>query len=84
MSGFCVAVPVTVTVLDRVGYVARVDGASMQVKSKKLSIRSNTIFFFLPLAHRQSVYNNYKIYNNVVAGLYGYGGRANKTFSYLE
>ena len=30
VSGFCVAVPVTVTVLDRVGYVARVDGASMQ------------------------------------------------------
>ena len=42
VSGFCVAVPVTVTVLDRVGYVARVDGASMQVKIKTLSTRFNT------------------------------------------
>lgn len=32
VSGFFVAVPVTVTVLDRLAYVARVDGASMQVK----------------------------------------------------
>lgn len=31
VSGFFVAVPVTVTVLDRLAYVARVDGASMQV-----------------------------------------------------
>ncbi|KAG7235911.1 hypothetical protein INR49_001891, partial [Caranx melampygus] len=30
ISGFFVAVPVTVTVLDRVAYVARVEGASMQ------------------------------------------------------
>ncbi|XP_066505927.1 mitochondrial inner membrane protease subunit 2 isoform X1 [Hoplias malabaricus] len=30
VSGFFVAVPVTVTVLDRLAYVARVDGASMQ------------------------------------------------------
>ncbi|XP_055365658.1 mitochondrial inner membrane protease subunit 2 isoform X4 [Betta splendens] len=30
VSGFFVAVPVTVTVLDRVAYVARVEGASMQ------------------------------------------------------
>ncbi|XP_026880360.2 mitochondrial inner membrane protease subunit 2 isoform X1 [Electrophorus electricus] len=30
MSGFFVAVPVTVTVLDRLAYVARVDGSSMQ------------------------------------------------------
>lgn len=32
VSGFFVAVPVTVTVLDRLAYVARVDGASMQVR----------------------------------------------------
>lgn len=32
VSGFFVAVPVTVTVLDRVAYVARVEGASMQVR----------------------------------------------------
>ncbi|XP_033882071.1 mitochondrial inner membrane protease subunit 2 isoform X2 [Acipenser ruthenus] len=30
VSGFLVAVPVTVTVLDRLAYVARVEGASMQ------------------------------------------------------
>ncbi|XP_053487197.1 mitochondrial inner membrane protease subunit 2 isoform X2 [Ictalurus furcatus] len=30
VSGFFVAVPVTVTVLDRLAYVARVEGASMQ------------------------------------------------------
>ncbi|XP_071316770.1 mitochondrial inner membrane protease subunit 2 isoform X4 [Trachinotus anak] len=30
VSGFFVAVPVTVTVLDRFAYVARVEGASMQ------------------------------------------------------
>lgn len=32
VSGFFVAVPVTVTVLDRITYVARVEGASMQVR----------------------------------------------------
>lgn len=32
VSGFFVAVPVTVTVLDRLAYVARVEGASMQVR----------------------------------------------------
>lgn len=32
VSGFFVAVPVTVTVLDRFAYVARVEGASMQVR----------------------------------------------------
>lgn len=31
VSGFFVAVPVTVTVLDRFGCVARVEGVSMQV-----------------------------------------------------
>lgn len=31
VSGFFVAVPVTVTVLDRLVYVARVEGVSMQV-----------------------------------------------------
>uniref|UniRef100_W5NG34 Peptidase S26 domain-containing protein n=1 Tax=Lepisosteus oculatus TaxID=7918 RepID=W5NG34_LEPOC len=30
VSGFFIAVPVTVTVLDRLAYVARVEGASMQ------------------------------------------------------
>uniref|UniRef100_A0A8C8GQK8 Mitochondrial inner membrane protease subunit 2 n=1 Tax=Oncorhynchus tshawytscha TaxID=74940 RepID=A0A8C8GQK8_ONCTS len=30
VSGFFVAVPVTITVLDRFAYVARVEGASMQ------------------------------------------------------
>uniref|UniRef100_A0A3B3SHS2 Mitochondrial inner membrane protease subunit n=1 Tax=Paramormyrops kingsleyae TaxID=1676925 RepID=A0A3B3SHS2_9TELE len=30
VSGFFVAVPVTVTVLDRLAYIARVEGASMQ------------------------------------------------------
>ncbi|XP_029378990.1 mitochondrial inner membrane protease subunit 2 isoform X3 [Echeneis naucrates] len=30
VSGFFVAIPVTVTVLDRFAYVARVEGASMQ------------------------------------------------------
>ncbi|KAK1166863.1 mitochondrial inner membrane protease subunit 2 isoform X1, partial [Acipenser oxyrinchus oxyrinchus] len=33
VSGFLVAVPVTVTGLDQLAYVARVEGASMQVKS---------------------------------------------------
>lgn len=32
VSGFFVAVPVTVSVLDCLAYVARVDGASMQVR----------------------------------------------------
>lgn len=32
ISGFFVAVPVTVTVLDKLAYVARVEGASMQVR----------------------------------------------------
>lgn len=32
ISGFFVAVPVTVTALDRIAYVARVEGASMQVR----------------------------------------------------
>ncbi|CAB1431520.1 unnamed protein product [Pleuronectes platessa] len=32
VSGLFVAVPVTVTVLDRLAYVARVEGASMQVR----------------------------------------------------
>uniref|UniRef100_S4RDG1 Mitochondrial inner membrane protease subunit 2 n=1 Tax=Petromyzon marinus TaxID=7757 RepID=S4RDG1_PETMA len=30
VSGFFVSVPVTVTLMDRVAYVARVEGASMQ------------------------------------------------------
>ena len=33
VGGFFVAVPVTVTVLDRVAYVARVEGTSMQVRA---------------------------------------------------
>ena len=32
VGGFFVAVPVTVTDLDRVAYVARVEGTSMQVR----------------------------------------------------
>uniref|UniRef100_A0A3Q2PRU2 Uncharacterized protein n=1 Tax=Fundulus heteroclitus TaxID=8078 RepID=A0A3Q2PRU2_FUNHE len=32
ISGFFVAVPVTVTLLDKLAYVARVEGASMQVR----------------------------------------------------
>lgn len=35
VSGFFVAVPVTVTVLDRLACVARVEGASMQVSLKR-------------------------------------------------
>jgi len=37
VSGFFVAVPVTVTVLDRLAYVARVEGASMQVRHSSRS-----------------------------------------------
>lgn len=36
ISGFFVAVPITVTVLDRVAYVARVEGASMQVRRRPI------------------------------------------------
>ncbi|TNN57477.1 Mitochondrial inner membrane protease subunit 2 [Liparis tanakae] len=32
LSGFFVAVPISVTALDRLAYVARVEGASMQVR----------------------------------------------------
>lgn len=32
VSGFFIAIPVTVTALDRLAYVARVEGASMQVR----------------------------------------------------
>ena len=39
VSGFFVAVPVTVTVLDRFAYVARVEGASMQVRRDKQHVR---------------------------------------------
>lgn len=37
VSGFFVAVPVTVTVLDRLACVARVEGASMQVSQDHAS-----------------------------------------------
>jgi len=33
IGGFFVAVPVTVTILDRLAYVARVEGTSMQVRA---------------------------------------------------
>lgn len=36
VSGFFVAVPVTVTVLDRLACVARVEGASMQVSESQV------------------------------------------------
>lgn len=37
VSGFFVAVPVTVTFLDRFAYVARVEGSSMQVRYRSTS-----------------------------------------------
>lgn len=37
ISGFFVAVPVTVTILDKLAYVARVEGASMQVRLRDSS-----------------------------------------------
>ncbi|MGH0122521.1 UNVERIFIED_CONTAM: hypothetical protein FKN15_049335 [Acipenser sinensis] len=43
VSGFLVAVPVTVTVLDRLAYVARVEGASMQ-EIKRLETRDERLF----------------------------------------
>ncbi|KAG8012421.1 Mitochondrial inner membrane protease subunit 2, partial [Nibea albiflora] len=41
VSGFFVAVPVTVTVLDRFAYVARVEGASMQLGENNSCYRGN-------------------------------------------
>lgn len=45
VSGFFVAVPVTVTVLDRLAYVARVEGASMQVGCPLYTL-SNLVMLF--------------------------------------
>lgn len=51
VSGFFVAVPVTVTVLDRFAYVARVEGASMQVRFFSFSISvTDRIVTFLVVA----------------------------------
>lgn len=47
VSGFFVAVPVTVTVLDRLAYVARVDGASMQVGRSVTFMQTNIKDFSL-------------------------------------
>lgn len=47
VSTALVVVPVTVTFLDLVGYVAKVEGASMQV-----SIKSWRFFFFLIYKHQ--------------------------------
>uniref|UniRef100_A0A3B4WXH4 Uncharacterized protein n=2 Tax=Seriola lalandi dorsalis TaxID=1841481 RepID=A0A3B4WXH4_SERLL len=41
VSGFFVAVPITVTVLDRLAYVARVEGASMQVRRRNTAAPTN-------------------------------------------
>lgn len=45
-KGFFVAVPVAVTFLDRVACVARVEGASMQVKVNSTSVlKAQTLLF---------------------------------------
>lgn len=43
VSGFFVAIPVTVTVLDRFAYVARVEGASMQVRRYSASTNQSVL-----------------------------------------
>ncbi|XP_029490684.2 mitochondrial inner membrane protease subunit 2 isoform X2 [Oncorhynchus nerka] len=57
VSGFFVAVPVTVTVLDRFAYVARVEGASMQ---PSLNPEGNVTGSDVVLLNRWSV-RNYQV-----------------------
>ncbi|KAJ8002836.1 hypothetical protein DPEC_G00163110 [Dallia pectoralis] len=57
VSGFFVAVPVTVTVLDRLAYVARVEGASMQ---PSLNPEGNVTGSDVVLLNRWSV-RNYQV-----------------------
>lgn len=40
VSGFFIAVPVSLTIFDRVACVARVEGASMQVSCDKENVKS--------------------------------------------
>lgn len=56
VSGFFVAVPVTVTVLDRLAYVARVDGASMQPSLNPEGVSTSDVV----LLNRWSV-RNYRV-----------------------
>ncbi|XP_046890701.1 mitochondrial inner membrane protease subunit 2 isoform X2 [Hypomesus transpacificus] len=56
VSGFFVAVPVTVTVLDRMAYVARVEGASMQPSLNPEGVSASDVV----LLNRWSV-RNYQV-----------------------
>ncbi|XP_062317017.1 mitochondrial inner membrane protease subunit 2 isoform X2 [Osmerus eperlanus] len=56
VSGFFVAVPVTVTVLDRLAYVARVEGASMQPSLNPEGVSASDVV----LLNRWSV-RNYQV-----------------------
>uniref|UniRef100_A0A8C4RMI8 Mitochondrial inner membrane protease subunit 2 n=1 Tax=Erpetoichthys calabaricus TaxID=27687 RepID=A0A8C4RMI8_ERPCA len=64
VSGFFVAVPVTVTVLDRVAYIARVEGASMQPSLNPEGRRTSDIV----LLNRWSV-RNYQVQRGDVVSL---------------
>ncbi|XP_028814474.1 mitochondrial inner membrane protease subunit 2 isoform X2 [Denticeps clupeoides] len=64
VSGFFVAVPVTVTVLDRLAYVARVEGASMQPSLNPEGASSPDIV----LLNRWSV-RNYKVHRGDIVSL---------------
>lgn len=58
VSGFFVAVPVTVTVLDRLACVARVEGASMQVSRDNASTnRSERVILAPPRLQRRPEVN---------------------------
>ncbi|XP_058252939.1 mitochondrial inner membrane protease subunit 2 isoform X3 [Hemibagrus wyckioides] len=56
VSGFFIAVPVTVTALDRLAYVARVEGASMQPSLNPQGASSSDVV----LLNRWSV-RNYEV-----------------------
>ncbi|XP_028970755.1 mitochondrial inner membrane protease subunit 2 isoform X6 [Esox lucius] len=67
VSGFFVAVPVTVTVLDRFAYVARVEGASMQ---PSLNPEGNVTGSDVVLLNRWSVRNYQVRRGDIVSVLY--------------
>ncbi|XP_051545463.1 mitochondrial inner membrane protease subunit 2 isoform X5 [Myxocyprinus asiaticus] len=70
VSGFFVAVPVTVTVLDRLAYVARVEGASMQPSLNPDGGMSPDVV----LLNRWSV-RNYQVQRGDIVSLLFPGGR---------
>ncbi|XP_007903324.1 mitochondrial inner membrane protease subunit 2 [Callorhinchus milii] len=64
LSGFFVAVPVTVTILDRVAYIAKVEGASMQPSLNPSGRKSSDVV----LLNRWSV-RNYEVHRGDIVSL---------------